>query len=100
MREPAWPATLIALARVRPQPERLRHQLGRDLRLRMGFRFLIEGVLHHRREDARRGRKAARDAARLLAHPGDLPRTADELIKKANEAGGDDNITVIVAGMS
>ena len=48
------PAPLVALACVRPQLECLRHQLGRDPGLRMGFRFLVEGMLDHRRQDSRR----------------------------------------------
>ena len=36
----------------------------------------------------------------LDAHPGDHDRAASELVAQANEAGGDDNITVIVAGLS
>lgn len=36
----------------------------------------------------------------LDAHPGDHEAAASELVDQANQAGGEDNITVIVAGLS
>src|SRR2546428_245448 len=50
--ESARTAPLLALAGVRPKPQRLVHQLRRDLRLRMCLRLLIERVLEHAGKDA------------------------------------------------
>ena len=62
--ESSGPAALLALAGVGPEPQRLGDEVGRDPRLIVGCRLLIEGVLHHRGQHARRMTDAHRVDAR------------------------------------